>query len=539
MSDPQPAGNSVVRSARTVSIAVLGSRVLGLVREQVLASLFGASREFDAFVTAFRIPNLLRDLFAEGALSAAFVTTFSQKVATEGDKSAWRLANLVLNALFVVLGMIIVAGIVAAPWVVRLIAPGFSAIPGKVELTTTLTQIMFPFLLMVAMAALAMGMLNAKRHFGIPASASMMFNVGSIIGGVSFAFLLAPGFLHDRSLAGRAMIGIALGTLIGGAAQWLIQVPSLRRIGYRYEPILNWHDKDFRRIVRLLGPSVLGAAAVQMNIFINNWFASSWDGGVSWLNCSFRLMQFPIGVFGVAIATATLPTLSTQAARGELDQVRETLARSIRLAVFLSLPAACGLAVLAGPIISVIYQHGRFDAAAAAQTAHCLQAFAIGLAGYSALKVLAPAFYAFGDSRTPARVAVYSMIFNAGLCYLFAWKLKLGAPGLALATALVALINLGQLLYHMRKRLGRIGAGALLRSTAKVAGASVAMSAAALGTHQLLTFNRYVDLAGSIGVAVIVFGAACWVLRVAELGELLGVLRIGDKAKSVSLGGTP
>ena len=526
MSEPQPAGNSVVRSARTVGLAVLGSRVLGLVRELVLASLFGASKEFDAFLTAFRIPNLLRDLFAEGALTAAFVTTFSQKVETEGDKAAWRLANLVLNALLIVVSLITLVGIFAAQWLVHLIAPGFRAIEGKTELTIHLTRIMFPFLLLVALAAQAMGLLNAKKQFGIPASASMMFNIGSIVGGVAFAYWLDPHF------GPRAMSGIAIGTLIGGAAQLLVQVPSLRTVGYRYAAILDWHDAGFRRVVKLIGPAVVGVAAVQVNVFVNNWFASYFENGaVTCFNCAFRLMQFPIGVFGVAIATATLPTLSTQAARGELDQLRETLARSIRLVVFLSLPAACGLAVLAGPIISVIFQHGRFDAAAATQTAHCLQAFAIGLAGYAALKVLAPAFYAFGDSRTPARVAIYAIIFNAALCYLFAWKLKLGAAGLALSTALVALINFGQLLYHMRQRLGRIGAGALLRSTAKVAGASAAMSAAAWEMHQTLGFNRYIDLAGSIGVAVIVFGASCWVLRVAELGELLGVLRIRGKTE--------
>ncbi|HUJ72519.1 MAG TPA: lipid II flippase MurJ, partial [Verrucomicrobiae bacterium] len=197
-------GHSVTRSARTVSLAVLGSRVLGLVREQVLAGLFGAHREFDAFVTAFRIPNLLRDLFAEGALSAAFVATFSQKLSGENDKAAWRLANLILNALIIILGLVTVVGIIISPWIVRLIAPGFGQIPGKTELTTTLTRIMFPFLLMVAMAALAMGMLNAKHRFGVPASASMMFNIGSILGGLAFAFLLAPNFLHDPSLAGRA-----------------------------------------------------------------------------------------------------------------------------------------------------------------------------------------------------------------------------------------------------------------------------------------------------------------------------------------------
>src|SRR5208283_878847 len=270
---------SVTRSARTVSLAVLGSRVLGLVREQVLAALFGAHREFDAFVTAFRIPNLLRDLFAEGALSAAFVTTLSQKLSKEGDKAAWRLANLVLNALIIVLGLVTIAGVLLSPWLVRIIAPGFGQIPGKTELTATLTRIMFPFLPMIALAALAMGTLNAKHRFGVPASASMMFNVGSIVGGLAFAFLLAPGFLHNPSLAGRAMVGMSIGTLIGGALQWMIQIQSLRSVGYRYEPILDWHDPGFRQVLRLLGPSVIGTAVVPINIFVDQWFASYFGNG--------------------------------------------------------------------------------------------------------------------------------------------------------------------------------------------------------------------------------------------------------------------
>ena len=511
---------TVTRSARTVSLAVLGSRVLGLVREQVLASLFGASEAFDAFITAFRIPNLLRDLFAEGALSAAFVAGFTQKLTTDGEKPAWRLANLVLNALLAALSIITIIGILAAPVIVNIMAPGFASVPGKTELTITLTRVMFPFLPLAGMPntrlALSMPIANA-------ASASMMFNVGSILGGVGFAYWIDPHF------GPHAMIGMAIGTLIGGVAQLLIQIPSLRRVGYRYEPVLDRRDPDFRRIVSMLGPSVIGAAAVQINIFVNNWFASSWNGGVTWLNCAFRLMQFPIGVFGVAIATATLPAISAFVARGDLDKFRETLARSIRLAVFLSLPSACGLAVLAKPIIGVIYQHGKFDAAATAQTAHCLQAFAIGLAGYAALKVLAPAFYAFGDSRTPARVALFSIVVNAAFCWLLAWKLGLGAMGLALSTALVALVNFGQLLWHMRRRLGRIEAKSLLLSAGKVTLASAVMSAAAWAAQHFLPFNRYLDLTLSISVAVVTFGAVCWLLRVAELGELLAVLRFGRK----------
>ncbi len=516
---------SVVRSARTVSLAVLGSRLLGLVREQVLASLFGASREFDAFLTAFRIPNLLRDLFAEGALSAAFVATFTQKLTTEGEKSAWRLANLVLNALLIVLSAITVAGIVAAPWLVRWIAPGFADVPGKTELTIQLTRIMFPFLLLVALAALAMGMLNAKHIFGIPASASMMFNVASILAGVGLGWAFTERF-EPRD---RAMICMAVGTLIGGAAQWLIQVPALRRVGYRYAAVLDWNDAGFRQVVRLVAPSVLGVGAVQVNVFVDNLFASAWNGGVTWLNCAFRLMQFPIGVFGVAIATATLPTASAHVARGDIAQFRKTLARSIRLAFFLCVPAACGLALLASPIISVIYQHGRFVAGDTEQTARCLRAFAVGLAGYAAIKVIAPTFYALGDSRTPMWVAVGSIVVNAGLDYLFAIGMGMGAAGLALSTSGVALINFFLLLALMRRKIERVEASVLLRSLARIGLASAAMTAAAYGVHGLLAGHRYLDVAGSVAVALVVFGAACKLLRVEEFGELLGVLKFGAK----------
>ena len=522
--------HSVTRSARTVSLAVLGSRVLGLVREQVLAALFGANREFDAFVTAFRIPNLLRDLFAEGALSAAFVTTFSHKLSAEGDKSAWRLANLVLNALIIVLGLITLVGVIISPWVVRMIAPGFSEIPGKTELTTTLTRIMFPFLLMVALAALAMGMLNAKHRFGVPASASMMFNVGSILGGLAFAFLLAPNFLHDPALAGRAMIGMSIGTLIGGAMQWMIQVPSLRSVGYHYEAALDWRDPGFRQVLRLLGPSVIGTAAVQVNIFVDQWFASYFgNGAVTWLNCGFRLMQFPIGVFGVAIGVATLPTVSAHAGRGDMVEFRKTLARSIRLAFFLCVPAACGLWVLATPIISAIYQHGKFDAFATQQTVACVRAFSVGLVAYAAIKIIAPTFYALGDSRTPMYVAIAAIVVNAGTDYLFAIVCGMKTAGLALSTSTVALFNFFLLLALMRRKIGRVEASALLRSLAKVGAASVLMTAAAYATHQLCEFNRYVDMLASMAAALIVFGASCKLLRVDELGELLGVLRFSAK----------
>lgn len=508
------------RTAATVSLAVLGSRILGLVREQIMAALFGATRELDAFLTAFRIPNMLRDLFAEGALSAAFVTTFTAKLSREGDRAAWRLANNVLNVLLLVVGAITVAAWLAAPWIVCALAPGFAAVPGKLELTIQLTRIMLPFLLMVALAALAMGMLNAKRQFGLPASASMMFNIGSILGGVGLAFWLDP------QLGPRALVGLAIGTLIGGAAQWLIQLPALRRTGYRYQPILDWHDPGLHRIVRLLGPAVVGVAAVQVNVLVNTWFASYLgNGAVTWLNCAFRLMQFPIGIFGVAIATVTLPVVSAHAAQGDLQPFRGALARSLRLVMFLCLPAACGLVVLAEPIIRLLYEHGRFTPAATVQTAWCLRAYAIGLVAYAAIKVIAPTFYALGDARTPATVAAASIVLNIALCYLFAFRLQLGAPGLALSTSGVATANFLMLLLSMRRKLHRIEGRALQSALLQIALASGIMSAITWLTYRALPPMDGWESLPAVAIGVVVFGAVAHLLRLREFSELLATRR--------------
>jgi putative peptidoglycan lipid II flippase len=312
--------------------------------------------------------------------------------------------------------------------------------------------------------------------------------------------------------------------------QWMIQLPSLRSVGYHYEAALDWRDPGFRQVLHLLGPSVIGTAAVQVNIFVDQWFASYFgNGAITWLNCSFRLMQFPIGLFGVAIGVATLPTISAHAGRGDMVEFRKVLGRSIRLGFFLCVPAACGLSVLAIPIISTIYQHGRFDVFATEQTAACVQAFSVGLVAYAAIKIIAPTFYALGDSRTPMYVALAAIGVNAGTDYLFAIVCRMKTAGLALSTSTVALFNFFLLLGLMRRKIGRVEAKALLRSFFKVALASVVMTAAAYGTHRFCEFNRYFDMVASMVVAVIVFGAACHVLGVEELAELLAVMKFGAR----------
>ena len=433
------------RATGVVGIAILSSRILGLIREMIFAGLFGAGRNLDAFLMAFRLPNLLRDLFAEGALSTAFITTFSKKIPVEGDQSAWRLANKVATLTAVFMSVVTLLGIVFAPQLVDLLTWG-SWSPDKTELTILLTRIMWPFMLMVSLAALVMGMLNAKHVFGPPAMASSYFNLGSIIAGVAIGYWIDPHF------GARSLVGLAIGTLIGGAWQLIGQFPSLWKVGYRFHPDFHWRDEGVHTVLTLMGPAVIAASAVQVNVLINSGFAASLGNGpVSWLNIAFRLMQLPLGIFGVAIGTVTLPLVSKSVALGNTTEFRATLARGMRLAFLLTIPSAIGLAMLASPIISVIYQHGRFTAEMTRQTAGALQYYAIGLVAYAALKVLTPAFYAVGKRNTPMVVSFLAIGANLFLNWLFTFRLGWGHRGLAFSTGLVATINF-LLLYALMRR---------------------------------------------------------------------------------------
>ncbi|HLY38917.1 MAG TPA: murein biosynthesis integral membrane protein MurJ, partial [Candidatus Binatia bacterium] len=499
------------------------------VREQVFAVFFGAGRELDAFITAFRIPNLLRDLFAEGALSAAFVTTFTHRLEHEGERSAWRLANLVVNVLALVVGLLTLLGIWLAPALVDLIAPGFGAIPGKVELTVGLTRIMFPFLFLIALAAVAMGVLNTRNIFGVPASASAFFNLGSIVGGLGVAAWLAPDYLRgvlahhgvgDPALAARAMTGMAIGTLVGGFLQLVVQLPSLRRVGFRYRPLFSLRDPGVREVMRLMAPATIGAAAVQVNVFVNNNFASYLGNGpVSWLNVAFRFMQLPIGLFGVAIGTVTLPVVSRHGARGDAAALGATVRQALDLVALFCMPAAAGLALLGVPVIGIIYEHGRFTSADTVAAAQALAGYAIGLAGYAGIKVLAPTFYALGDARTPMAVSVLSIGVNYALNWTFVRRLGFGHLGLALATSAVALGNFALLHVFLRRRIGRFGGRS---AVGRIALATVVMGAATWGVDSVLaaalpsagTLRYAVRLLAVIPAAIAVFWAACRALGV-------------------------
>ncbi|MEI8233521.1 MAG: murein biosynthesis integral membrane protein MurJ [Verrucomicrobiota bacterium] len=514
------------KAAGVVGLAVACSRVLGLVRELVLAALFGKFAT-DIFYTAFRIPNLLRDLFAEGALSTAFITTFSQKIATEGDAPAWRLANKMATLTTVFMSLVTLLGALFAPQLVGIIASGFG--PEKAEATILLTRIMFPFILLVSLAALAMGMLNAKNVFGMPAMASSFFNLGSIVAGVGL------GWLWDPHFGARSLIGLSLGTLIGGLLQLVVQFPALRHAGFRFRPDFAWRDAGVRKILLLMGPAVIAASAVQVNVMVNSNFASQLpgDGPVSWLNWAFRLMQLPLGIFGVALGTVTLPVVSRFAAVQDLSGVRATLGHGIRLAFLLTIPCAVGLIFFAEPIISLIFQRGKFDFVATQQTAAALQCYAVGLVAYSSIKVLAPAFYALNRRNLPMLVSFFSIATNYLLNRLFTFHLHFGHRGLALSTSLVAIINFAILYGMMTRSLGGLETRALGRSLGKLLLAVVPMALVCLaaqhwvfaGLDRMAFLPKLGSVLGVITLAAGVFGAAVAFLRVEEVEDVFQMLR--------------
>ena len=511
------------RASGVIAIAVMCSRVLGLIREMLFAGLFGSAL-MGVFTIAFRAPNLLRDLFAEGALSTAFVTVFSQKIEREGHGAAWVLAARMMTLAAIFMSLISLLGVVFAPQLIAVLAPGFA--PHDAALTILLTRIMYPFILLVSLAALVMGMLNARNVFAMPAMASSFFNIGSIAGGAFFGWLLDPGFGE------RALVGLALGTLVGGFLQLAIQLPSLRKVGFHFRPDFRWRDPGIRRILILMVPSVIAASAVQINVLVNSSFASFvGKEAVSWLNFAFRLMQLPIGVFGVAVATITLPVVSRIAAQGAGPDFGLTLGKALRLAVFLTLPSAVGLYFLAGPIIGLIYERGEFKAFDTSQTGLALQLYALGLVSYSCIKVLSPAFYAIDRKWTPMFVSFGSIGLNAALNYVFIFHLGLGHRGLALSTSIAAAANFLILYVMMHRQAGSLATrrfvGAFLRCATGAAVLGVICWLGAEFGSNLLFSSKLWEKAASLLTLIAIAGLAYFVVCAAfRLEEAEGALQL-------------
>lgn len=443
------ANSSVLKAAGAMGAGTFLSRILGLVREQVFAYFFGAGNLTDAFLIAFRIPNLLRDLFAEGALSSAFVPSYTKVREQEGQERAWRVAGLVFRVLFIFLSLLSIVGIFYSDALVGFYAPSFKLIPGKFEMTVLMTQIMFPFFPLVALAAAYMGILNACGYYFIPAFASALFNLSSIITGLLFAWIL-PRFGYE------AIIGMAVGVVIGGFVQAFFQLPFLYRAGYKWKArnISNntqnptnhnsdsiWYKEPaLKNMLVLMLPGILGMAATQINIQVNSVLATSQGpGAVSWLSYASRLMQFPIGLFGVSLAAATLPQVSKLFVHQKETEIRDLLSASLRKVFAINLIATAGLMSLGYSIVQLLFEYGRFTSNDTRSSYYALLAYAVGLPFYSAVKVLVPASYAVKRTQAAVISSVLSVIVTIVTNLLLIDRM--GYVGLALGTSIAAIFN--------------------------------------------------------------------------------------------------
>jgi putative peptidoglycan lipid II flippase len=507
---------SVTKAAGQISIATTGSRVLGLIRDILLAKIFGATGSTDAFFVAFRIPNLFRELFAEGSMSAAFIPVFTESLTKEGSAEAKKLASSVFAFLLSVLSLLCVVGIIFAPAIVTVIAPGFLKDQEKFSLTVTLTRFMFPFLFFVSLAAFAKGILNSLRSFLVPALAPMFLNISIIFS----ALFLSPRFEVP-------LIAIALAVTAGGALQVIIQIPDLIKKKFLVPPLLLFSHPGLKKILRLLLPAVVGMGVQQINILIATVFVSYLSGGsVTYLYYSMRFVHLPIGIFGVAMATAVLPSLSEQATKGDSEAMKETFSFSLRLLFFITLPAMAGLISLSEPIIHVFLLRGEFTPLAVSETAYALICYTSGLWAFVGYRVVVSVFYSFQDTKTPVKIAVLSILANIIFCLVLIKPMRHG--GLALANALAQTMNFLVLFYLLRDRLGRIDGRNILRSFIKVSIASMIMGL--IGWHTIKgdiwiesgrTLEKAAILSGVIALCAGIYFSIMYMMKSEELEYLI------------------
>jgi putative peptidoglycan lipid II flippase len=507
-------------AAWMVSMATLLSRVLGLLREQLFAALLGASSLADAFVAAFRIPNLLRDLLAEGALSGALVPAFRARLSRDGAAAAHRLAAVVAGNLAVVMGALVLVAVVFAPSLIDVLAGEYARIPGKLELTVLLARVMLPFLVLVSLSAVAMSLQNAHHRFVAPALAPAMFNTVAIAVGVT---------LYIAGARGRwVAIGWALGTVLGGVAQLALQLPGLWRDGWRpqFALDLRLRDPQVRMIASTLLPAIVGVAAVQLNVFINTMFASHEPGAVAWLNYSFRFLQLPVGVFGVAIATVSTARYAEAAigeGGGDPARVATYVSEGLRAVLLLCAPATVGLWMLDEPILRLLYQRGRFMAADTSASAVALECYATGMIAYAGVKVVAPAFYALGKVRPTVIAALLSVLAN--VAFNAALHARFGYRGLALGTAGAALLNGGLLYAAFTRGIAPLPHRALASFAVRIGISCLAMAVAVRQVHRWIdarvghfhTRERVLETLLPVAAGAVVYALACLALRIGEV----------------------
>ena len=431
---------NLLRALASISSMTLLSRLLGFVRDAIIARVFGAGAATDAFFVAFKLPNLLRRLFAEGAFSQAFVPVLAEYKSRRGEDETRMLIGRVATVLTVVLLLVTTLGVIGAPLVVLVSAPGFTATPDKFQLTVDLTRIVFPYILFISLVSLAAGVLNTFSRFMLPAFTPVLLNVALIMA----AAVAAPWF-------DPPVLALGWGAFLGGILQLSLQIPALKKMGLL--PRWDWAPSDpgVRRILKLMGPAALGVSVAQISLLINTLFASFLvTGSVSWLYYADRLMEFPSGMLGVALGTILLPSLAKHYADNDTDEYSKLLDWGLRMTLLLAAPAALGLGVLATPLIATLFQYGEFDAHDLEMTSQALVAYSVGLVGIILVKVLAPGFYARQNIKTPVKIAIFTLLATQAMNLMFIWHLK--HAGLALAIGLGACVNAGVLYYQLRKQ---------------------------------------------------------------------------------------
>jgi putative peptidoglycan lipid II flippase len=478
----------LIRATGTISLATFASRILGLIRESVVAYLFGAGLSADAFFVAFRIPNMLRRLLAEGSLSASFIPVFTEYRHKKGERQAWELASNTICIASVILILVTILGVIAAPLIIKFVAPGFKGVQNKQQLTALLTRIIFPYIFCIGLAAIFMGILNSLHHFLAPALSPALLNICII----SSALYLAPRLEEP-------VIALALGVVLGGVVQLFFQLPFLKQRGMKFRISFDFKHPGVRKIGQLMLPAMLGMAVYEVNGLVDTLLASYLPAGsVSYLNYGNRLVQFPLGLFGVALGTAILPTLSRQAAAGDLASLKDTFSFGMRAVLFVSIPAMVGLMILGKPIIQLLFQRGEFGYSATMASAEALFYYAVGLCAYAGVKVTVPVFYSLQDTKTPVKISIIAMTANIFLNLILMIPLKHG--GLALATALSSMLNISWLIVILRRRIGRLGGRKIWASFTRIALASAVMG---LGCWLALHYSSFMEQSQWIRLAIL------------------------------------
>jgi len=514
--------SQVIKAAGVVGAATLLSRTLGYIRDAVIAWYFGAGLNSDAFIAAFRIPNLLRKLLGEGSISNAFVPVLTDYLAKDGKDEALRLARSALWVMSIILVVVSICGIILAPLIVKIIAPGFIDSPGKISLTIVLTRIMFPYIFFIGLVALCMGILNVFGHFATPALAPVFLNLAMILS----VFFLCPHF-------SQPVLGLAVGVMIGGVLQLVFQLPAMVRKGFFFRQKTKVLHPGLKKIGQLMLPVIFGGAVYQINTLVDQLLGSLLkEGSITYLYFADRLVQFPLGIFAIAAATAVLPSLSRQAATNEVEALKDTFSYSVQLTLFLTIPSMVGLIILREPIIALLFQRGEFSFQAAQLTARALLYYAIGLWAFSAVRIVAATFFALKDTRTPMIMATISILANIVLGIVLMGPL--GHGGLALATSLASVLNLGLLVYALRRKLGSLGWRRIAQSACKTLGNAAIMGAVVWTVARLLIETEGGRFTGQLAaivacvmIGLVVFGVCSYVTRSPEFANVVAEIKKG------------